>query len=73
MSTSDSLAKRYTVTLRDLHLRDCIMFERYVYLVVYDKVNAVADQEHVQYRQLHHVMTAEKAAQMLQEGQRLAY
>jgi DNA-binding transcriptional LysR family regulator len=72
MSIGDSLAKQYNVTLKDLHQRDCILFERHVHPVVYDNILTLAAHERIRFRQVQHVMTAEEAAQMLHEGQRLA-
>jgi DNA-binding transcriptional LysR family regulator len=72
MSISDTLATQHNVTLKDLHQRDCILFERNVHPVVYDDIFALATKEHIQFRQVQHVMIAEEAAQMLHDGQRLA-
>jgi DNA-binding transcriptional LysR family regulator len=72
ISISDTLATQYYLTLKDLHQRDCILFERNVHPVVYDDVFALADKEHIRFRQVQHVMIAEEAAQMLRDGQRVA-
>ena len=67
-SVRDSLAQRYHSVLKDLNQRDCILFEKSVHPVVYESLFALARKEHVQFRQLQHVMTAEEAAQMLRDG-----
>ena len=72
MCTSNSLARKYEIAIRDLHLTDWIMFERHVHPAVYDKVFSIAEHEQVHRGQLQHVMTADEAAQMLHEGQRVA-
>jgi DNA-binding transcriptional LysR family regulator len=72
MSLGDSLASKYAVAIRDLDERDCILFERNVHPAIYDGVFALADKEHIKFRQVQHVMSAEGAAQMLREGHRVA-
>jgi len=72
MCTSNSLARKYQIAIRDLHLKDWIMFERHVHPAVYDKIFAIAEHEQIHSGQLQHVMTADEAAQMLHEGQRVA-
>lgn len=72
MSVRDSLAQRYYAKLKDLNQRDCILFEKSVHPLVYENLFALAKKEHVHFRQVQHVMTAEEAAQMLRDGQRVA-
>ncbi len=72
MSMEDSLATQYSVAVKHLDRRDCILFERNVHPMVYDAIFALATKEHIQFRQIQHVMTAEEAAQMLRDGQRVA-
>jgi DNA-binding transcriptional LysR family regulator len=72
LCTSDSLARKYEISIRDLHLKDWIMFERHVHPAVYDKIFAIAEHEQIHSGPLQYVMTAEEAAQMLHEGQRVA-
>lgn len=72
ISVRDNLAQRYHVVLKDLNQRDCILFEKSVHPVVYDNIFSLAKKDHVQFRQIQHVMTAEEAAQMLHDGQRVA-
>jgi DNA-binding transcriptional LysR family regulator len=72
MSMGDSLATQYNVAIKDLDQRDCILFERSVHPMVYDGIFALASKEHIQFRQVQHVMTAEEAAQMLRDGRRVA-
>jgi DNA-binding transcriptional LysR family regulator len=72
MCTSNIIARKSQIAIQDLHLKDWIMFERHVHPAIYDKIFAIAQHEEVQHGQLQHVMTAEEAAQMLHEGQRVA-
>jgi DNA-binding transcriptional LysR family regulator len=72
MCTSNRLAKKYGVAIRDLDQMDWIMFERHVHPLVYDKFFTLAEHQEVHNGQLQHVMTADEAAQMLHEGQRVA-
>lgn len=72
MSVRDNLAQRYHAVLKDLDQRDCILFEKSVHPIVYENIFALAKKQHVQFRQVQHVMSAEEAAQMLHDGQRVA-
>ena len=72
MSLRDRLVTRYTVTIKDLDQRDCILFDKGVHPTVYDGIFALASREHIQFGQLQHVMSAEGAAQLLHNEQRVA-
>ena len=72
MSLRDRLVSQYTVTIKDLDQRDCILFEKSVHPTIYDGIFALASREHIQFGQLQHVMSAEGAAQLLHNEQRVA-
>lgn len=72
MSSRDRLVSQYTVEIRDLNQRDCVLFERSVHPTIYDGIFVLANSVHTHFRELQHVMSAEGAAQMLHNEQRVA-
>ena len=56
------------LTLAQLHKKTWLLFERHVHPPLYDSILRTAAQEGVQPRSIHHVVTAEEAAQELYGG-----
>ncbi len=62
------LAAYDAVTLAQLHQKTWSLFERHVYPPLYDSIQRTAAHEGVQPRSLHHIVTADEAAQELYSG-----
>lgn len=73
MSSQDSLAKRYEVTLEDLDQRRWVLFERHVNPTIYERIMTEADGLGVKPTSVQHVMSAEDAAQMFEEEGLVAF
>ena len=62
------LAAYKELTLSQLHLKTWVLFERHVHPPLYDSILREANQEAVQPRSVHHVVTAEESAHELYAG-----
>jgi len=63
-----SLAEYKKLTLAQLHQKNWLLFDRHVHPPLYDSILRAAAQESVQPHSVHHVVTAEEAAQELYAG-----
>ena len=62
------LAGYKDLALTQLHQKAWVLFERHVHSQLYDSIFREADQEGVQPRSIHHVITAEESAHELYAG-----
>jgi len=68
VSERSPLADFKELTLSQLHHKSWVLFERYVHPPLHDSILRAADQERVQARSVHLVVTAEESAQELYSG-----
>ncbi len=66
--TRSPLAESEYISFRQLHHRNWILFERHVHPALYDLILSEATGAGVQFLSIHHVITAEEAAQELYAG-----
>ena len=68
ISELSALAEYKELTLSQLHQKAWLLFERHVHPPLYDAIQRTAEREGVQPRTVHHIVTAEEAAQELYAG-----
>jgi DNA-binding transcriptional LysR family regulator len=73
MSAGDNLADGYDVNLQDLGDREWILFERHVNSVMYDRIMLETERLNLKTLSVQHFISAEEAAQMLDEKNRIAF
>lgn len=73
LSRVDELAGRPQLTLDDLHNRNWILFARYASPYLYDAIQSIASARGIRAEDIHHVMAAEEAAELILEHKGLAF
>jgi DNA-binding transcriptional LysR family regulator len=73
LSLGDSLAAHRELLLDDMHGRDWILFAQHVSPHLYDTIQLVASEKGILASDIHHVMSAEEASELVLEHKGLAF